>query len=478
MIDVVSNDDAHPLDLGIRRLSERLRDGSLTARALITLTFERIAARNGGEPDFDGSPDAINAWVRLDRDAAMAGADAADGRIAAGDPSPLAGIPVGLKDLFAVAGKPLTASSRLRANETASDDSAVWAALAEAGAVYVGHTHTHEFAAGGTTDQVGNPWNLAHSPGGSSGGSGAAVAGGMVPLTVGTDTAGSLRIPAALVGVSSFKATYGRVPTDGVIPLSTTLDHTGPIARTLDDCAVALEVLSAAPRARDPFGVGSRPSIPASQPADLRGVRVAVTDRPDLVDVEPDVRDGLEQAVAALWELGATVVTLKAPQDLAKADYDTIFLAEARTYHAQYADRADEYRPSVREFLAHDLPPMTVDVYLAAQHRRMAVTAAWQRWFTENRIAALVEPTAASTAPLRGHGYDAGRPMGGTDPLTAFTATWNVTGFPVAALPAGIGSRTALPVGVSVIGPGDADAETLSIALALQERLPVPQLAW
>lgn len=477
MIDVVSNDDAHPLDLGIRRLSERLRDGSLTARELTSLAFERIESRNGGEPDFDGRPDAVNAWVRLDPDAAMAAADAADQRIAAGDPSLLVGIPVGLKDLFGVAGKPLTASSRLRATETADEDSAVWAALSDAGAVYMGHTHTHEFAAGGTTDQVGNPWNLAHSPGGSSGGSGAAVAAGMVPLTVGTDTAGSLRIPAALVGVSSFKATFGRVPTDGVIPLSTTLDHAGPIARTIDDCAVAIEVLSAAPRARDPFGVGARPRIAAPQPAQLRGVRVAVTDRPDLVDVEPDVRDGLEQAVATLWELGATVVTIPAAEDLSKADYDTIFLAEARSYHAQYADRAHEYRPSVREFLAHDLPPMTVDVYLAAQQRRAAVTAGWQRWFTENRIAALVEPTAASTAPLRGHGYDAGRPMGGTDPLTAFTATWNVTGFPVAALPTGIGSRTGLPVGVSIVGPGDADAATLAIALALQERLPVPDLA-
>ena len=118
----MSNNDAHPLDLGIRRLAEQLRNGSLTARDLTALAFERIEARNGGEPDFDGAPDAVNAWVRLDRDAASAAADAADRRIAQGDPSLLAGIPVGLKDLFAVAGKPLTASSRLRATETASED--------------------------------------------------------------------------------------------------------------------------------------------------------------------------------------------------------------------------------------------------------------------------------------------------------------------------------------------------------------------
>jgi len=473
----VSDCVVHPLDLSIRELAGRLRDG-LRAVELVEAVLGRIAERNGGEPTFDGDPDAVNAWVHLDPAAARAAAAEADRRLAAGDPSPLLGIPVGVKDLFAVAGQPLTASSRVRRGQGATEDSAVWRALAEAGAVYIGHTHTHEFAAGGTTDQVGNPWDRARSAGGSSGGSGAAIAAGMVPLALGTDTAGSLRIPAALNGVSAFKPSFGRVPTDGVIPLAATLDHAGPLARTIDDCAIALEVLSGAARARDPFGLGARPAVPAPAAMDLRGARIALTDRPDSMPVTEDVLDGYARARAVLEELGAVIVELPAPEDLAKSDYDVILLAEARSYHESLGASPEDYRPSTREFLASGAAPLPVDLYLAAQERRLEVTAKWQAWFEEHRVAALLEPTSATTAPERGHGYDAGRAIGGTDPLTCFTATWNVTGFPVAAIPAGIGSRTGLPVGVSIIGPGDADAETLAIASALQRRLPVPIPEW
>lgn len=474
------DEDVAPLDLSIPAVAASLRDGSLTATALAEAMLARIEERNGGPVSFDGGPDAINAWSHVDPDATLAQAASADRRLAAGDPSPVCGVPIALKDLFAVAGQPLTASSRVREGARATTDSATWAALAAAGAVYAGHTHTHEFAAGGTTDQVGNPWNLAHSAGGSSGGSGAAVAAGMVHAALGTDTAGSLRIPAALAGVSSFKASYGRVPIDGVIPLSATLDHAGPIARTLEDCAVLLPVLTGAPRATDPWGVASRPVVGSPRAADLTGVRIAMTDRPDAIDIplDDDIRTGLAAARAALEELGAVIVEAPNAGDLPKDDYDTILIAEARAYHARYVDRADDYRPSTREFLAPGADPFPVDRYLEAQVRRMAVTARWQRWFAEHRVDAILEPTSATTAPLRGNGYDAGKPIGGTDPLTCFTATWNVTGFPVAALPAGVGEQSGLPVGVSLIGPADADARTLALGIALQSRLRPPTRTW
>src|SRR5690606_2966724 len=183
-------------------------------------------------------------------------------------------------------------------------------------------------------------------------------------------------------------------------------------------------------------------------------------------------------ARAALEELGAVIVEAPNAGDLPKDDYDTILIAEARAYHARYADRADDYRPSTREFLAPGADPFPVDRYLEAQVRRMAVTARWQRWFAEHRVDAILEPTSATTAPLRGNGYDAGKPIGGTDPLTCFTATWNVTGFPVAALPAGVGEQSGLPVGVSLIGPADADARTLALGIALQSRLRPPTRTW
>src|SRR5215207_1753394 len=206
-----------PADLGLLEASALLRSRALSAVELLEACQVRIAERNGGEPTFDGAPDAINAWVRLYPEMARELARAADERLAAEGEhaSPLCGIPLALKDLFAVRGLPLTASSRVLDGSITDADSTAWRRLRERGMVLVGHTHTHEFAAGGTTDQVGNPWSVDRTAGGSSGGSAAALAARMVPAGMGTDTAGSVRIPAALCGVSSIKPAYGRVPEDG-----------------------------------------------------------------------------------------------------------------------------------------------------------------------------------------------------------------------------------------------------------------------
>ena len=195
-------------DLGVLDAAAKLRAGDVSAVELLEACEARIAERNGGEPSFDGAPDAVNAWARLYPERALEAARAADERLAReGDAAPLlCGIPIGVKDLYGVAGLPLTASSRVLEGTVADEDAVAWARLRDRGMVIVGHTHTHEFAAGGTTDQVGNPWDVSRSAGGSSGGSGAALAAGMVPAALGTDTAGSLRIPAALSGVSSIKA--------------------------------------------------------------------------------------------------------------------------------------------------------------------------------------------------------------------------------------------------------------------------------
>lgn len=468
------------IDAGVGSIAAALRNGTASAVGIAQAVIERVESRNGGAPSFDGAPEAINAWVSLAPDVTLAQAAEADRRLAAGDPSPLLGIPVGVKDLIGVAGQPLTASSRVREGRVASADSAGWAALAAAGAVFVGKTHTHEFGCGGTTDQVGNPWDLTRSPGGSSGGSAAALASGMVPLALGTDTAASLRVPAAFCGVSAFKPSFGRVPTDGLIPCGYTFDHLGPMARTLADCVSALEVLSAASRSRDPWGVASRPPIVAEVLADLRGVRIAMTDRPDNVGlaVDQEILDGLAAARAALESLGAEVVELPAAPDFARSDYHAILLAESQDAHAEYAGLEDRYRPSTREFLAPGSTPIPSDTYLAAQRRRLAGAAAWDEWFVANRIDAILEPTTAAGPGVRGHGYDAGAGIGGEDPLTCFTATWNSAGSPVAAIPTGLGATSGLPVGASLIGRVDHDARLLGIGVALQAVLAPPQLEW
>src|SRR5215208_5891201 len=206
-----------PADLGVTEAVALLRVGSLSSLELVEACLRRIEERDGTH-SHDGDPASINAWVRVYAEDALEAARRAD-RVSPDERPALHGVPVGLKDVYAVAGKPLTASSR--AFEDAPErDSDVWASLKAAGMVLLGHLHTHEFTVGGTTDQVGNPWALDRTAGGSSGGSAAALAAHMTPAATGTDTAGSLRIPSALSGTSTINPTRGALPLRGVFPLS------------------------------------------------------------------------------------------------------------------------------------------------------------------------------------------------------------------------------------------------------------------
>src|SRR4051794_16353202 len=222
-----------PADLGALAAARELRARRLSARELLAAVLARIEARNGGAPTFDGAPDAVNAWARLYLEEAEAMAVAADDRLAreGADAPPLCGVPVALKDLYAVAGLPVTASSRMLEGNVAAEDSVVWARLRAAGMVLVGHAHPHGFAWGGTTARGGTPWALARAGGGSSGGSAAALAARMVPAATGTDTAGSVRIPAAMSGISAIKPTHGRVPIGGIGPPAPTPPHPRALGR-------------------------------------------------------------------------------------------------------------------------------------------------------------------------------------------------------------------------------------------------------
>jgi aspartyl-tRNA(Asn)/glutamyl-tRNA(Gln) amidotransferase subunit A len=476
MTDVVATD---PADLGVLEAGALLRSRGLSAVELLEACLARIAERNGGEPTFDGTPDAINAWARLYAGLARELARAADDRLAANteSASALCGVQLALKDLFAVRGLPLTASSRVLEGNVSDADSTAWRRLRERGMVLVGHTHTHEFAAGGTTDQVGNPWSVDRTAGGSSGGSAAALAARMVPAALGTDTAGSLRIPAALSGVSSIKPTHGRVPDDGCIPLTQTLDHIGPMARTVADCVPILVALATEPGDDPEPAIGRLPVEPRPGPRPLEGLRVAVTNRPEDVEVDADVLDGFETARAACERLGAEVVSVGPAPGIEPHDSVTILFHEVWPFHSTLVDRADRYRPSIREFVDLARRVHDPDAYASAQARRARVTEAWRSWFAEHRIDVLLEPTVPMTARPRGDGYEPEHLGGEGDPLIAFTATWNFTGFPVATLPAGLGRDSGLPVGVSLIAPHDAEPVIVQAAIDLQEHaLPAPML--
>src|SRR6478735_4622243 len=269
-----------PADLGVRDAAAALHSRSLSSRELVDACLARIHERDGTH-SHDGDPASVNAWVRVYEEDALEAAARADERLAQGGAPALCGIPIGLKDLYAVAGKPVTASSTLLF-EVPERDCDVWARLADEGMVLLGHVHTHEFACGGTTDQVGNPWALERSAGGSGGGSSAALASRQVPVTTGTDTAGSLRIPSAECGTSTVKPTRGLLSLRGIVPLAPSFDHPGPMTRTVRDCEPLLAALAGAepPRERRP----------------LR--RYAVS--PRIADLDPDVEDGFERALSAL----------------------------------------------------------------------------------------------------------------------------------------------------------------------------------
>ncbi|MBE7420324.1 MAG: amidase [Ideonella sp.] len=447
----------NPADLGVVEAARLLAARALSSRELVQACLARIGERDGMH-SFDGDAASVNAWVRVYDDDALAAAAAT---APPDERAPLRGIPIGLKDLYGVAGHPVTASSRIL-HEVPARDCDVWARLRAAGMVLLGHLHTHEFAAGGTTDQVGNPWALARSAGGSSGGSAAALAARMVPAATGTDTAGSLRIPSAFCGTSTIKPTRGLLPTRGIVPLAFSLDHAGPMARSIDDCAALLAAL--VPR--------------QATEASLAGARIALSPRVAIVALDADTAAGLHATLATLRRLGAKLVAPPpptAPLDVFD-DYGLVLHAEIAAYHRRFAAQREHYRPALREWTERAAAQAaSAEDYAAAQARRLDVIAAWDDWFRAERIDALLEPTVPSVAWPRGAGYE----HAGSDlALIALTHYWNWAETPVVALPAGVGAQSGLPVGVSLIARRGGDWSLLALASQLQRELGVPELAW
>jgi aspartyl-tRNA(Asn)/glutamyl-tRNA(Gln) amidotransferase subunit A len=437
-----------PADLGVLDAAAALRERRLSSRELVDACLARIRERDGTH-SHDGDPGSINAWVRVYEEDALEAAARADGRLAAGDAPALCGIPIGLKDLYAVAGKPLTASSRILA-DVPEHDCDVWARLSAEGMVLLGHLHTHEFACGGTTDQVGNPWALERSAGGSSGGSAAALASRQVPVATGTDTAGSLRIPSAECGTSTIKPTRGRVSLQGIVSLAWTFDHPGPMTRTIVDSELVFA------------GMSGMAEPPSRRP--LR--RYAVS--PRISVLEPDVADGLDRALAALP--GERVEPPPPPARLdVLADFFDLVLTEMLVHHRRFDDQRDRYRPSNRGRLEHaERRAMTAEEYIGLQVGRTEDTDAWCDWLAAHRIDAIVEPTIPIVAPLRGSGYD--EVFGDVEDLS-LTHYWDWTGFPVVSLPSGVGGHSELPVSISLVGAPGADWDLLAWGAALQDEL-------
>jgi aspartyl-tRNA(Asn)/glutamyl-tRNA(Gln) amidotransferase subunit A len=421
----------------------------------------------------------LGAFVSIDGDRAMAEALAQDDTPTAG---PLRGIPVAVKDIFDVAGRPTGCGSALFADAVpATADATVVRRLREAGAIVVGKTRTHELACGVYTPPTRNPRDLDRSPGGSSGGSGAAVAAGAALAGLGSDTGGSIRIPAAHCGIVGLKPTYGRISRAGALTLSWSLDHVGPLTRSVRDAALLLSVL-AGPERDDPT-TAAQPPLPEPSGADVRGLRVGVLAGAPFAPLAPEQAAALALAERLLVEQGAECEHVAIPElEHALAAEFAIVAAEAASYHeARLARTPELIGDDVRGLLETGML-LPASVYLRAQRTRRAMQDAVARCFDEKRLDGLLAPTVPAGAQrLDEVEYTFGGAVEPViDALVRTTAPHNLTGLPTIAVPVPDGDEAApLPGSVQLAARPYDEQTALRLACALEHATgrPTPPAA-
>jgi aspartyl-tRNA(Asn)/glutamyl-tRNA(Gln) amidotransferase subunit A len=460
------NMDLPSTDLPFRPLTELaqlLRTGDLSSVALVEACLARNAAHDAK----------LHAFVDVYRDAALDCARATDLERAAGaSRGPLHGLPVALKDLLHLEGRVTTAGSKSWQGRVSDHTATAVVRLQAAGMIVLGKTHMVEFAFGGwgRNTPMGapwNPWDLAthRVAGGSSSGSAVAVAAGMVPAAIGSDTGGSVRIPSALCGLTGLKTTYGLISLYGAVPLSSTLDSIGPLARTVDDAALLAGAM-AGPDARDPATL-SAPLFDAAAAIggtpDVRGLRVTALASDDFpAYIEPAVVQARDRAIDVLRERGALVEEARVPfdfEDLALRN-GTLIAAEAYAVHRAYiGDDALPIDPWVRKRTLGGKSIGAAD-YIDALAARRAAVAQFAAWMRDR--AALLLPTLPITATPLDEVDEA------TTPLALFTRAANYLGACALSLPAGL-SAQGLPVGIQLVGAPFAEATLVRLGRAFQQ---------
>jgi aspartyl-tRNA(Asn)/glutamyl-tRNA(Gln) amidotransferase subunit A len=416
----------------------------------------------------------LNAFITVTAEQAMAQARQADTELASGrDRGPLHGIPVAVKDLFATRGVRTTCGSKVYEDFVPGIDAAVVERLQAAGAVMLGKLNMHEMAYGITSANphfgpVRNPWNVEHSPGGSSGGSGAAVAAQMVYAAMGSDTGGSIRIPAAFCGTVGLKPTYGRVSRFGALPLAYSLDHMGPLARSVRDAAIVLNAVAGHDR-RDPNS--SRFPVIDFIPDDgcsIRGLRLGFPENFYFERLDSSVESAVRGVFARAQSLGAAVKPVRVPDIAAlNAVGLMIQLAEASAVAEPHLEHREKFGPDVLALFDQGRLLPATD-YLNAQRLRRQMRREFDRLWSE--VDCLITPTTPNTAPRIGEKTIR---LGGRDEDVRLATTRlvrgiNVLGLPALSIPCGLGSN-GLPIAVQIIGPAFEEALILRIGAALED---------
>ena len=434
-------------------LGRLVQKGDISPVEIIEAHLSRISAT---EP-------VLNSFITLLPDEALAAARQAERDIRAGRyRGPLHGIPVGLKDLFNTGGVRTTSGSRIFDTFVPAEDCTVAARFREAGAILLGKLNMHQFAYGPTGENpdyghMHNPWNPELVSGGSSGGSGSAAAAGQCTITTGSDTGGSIRIPAALCGIVGLKPTYGRVSRHGLTPLAWSMDHPGPMVRTVEDAAITMNVIAG----HDPRDVASStrpvPDYTSALTGDIRGLRVGVPRQYFEAPLDPEVRRSVEDALGQLEALGAEVREVEFPEfNDAAAISTTMLMAEASAaLRDVLASDGDKLYEPVRLRLEAGLFISAAD-YLRAQQGRAVFDRAARSLLSSSAdggVDLLAGPSEPVTAPplLQQQVLAGEQEIGTVAALTQYTRPYNITGFPAISVPCGFSSE-GLPIGLQLAG--------------------------
>jgi aspartyl-tRNA(Asn)/glutamyl-tRNA(Gln) amidotransferase subunit A len=453
----------------ITQAAADLRARKVSAAELTAASLERIEK---GQK--------LNAFITVAAEAAAGRARERDAELARGvDRGPLHGIPVAVKDVFSTKGVRTTCGSKVFAEYVPARDAAVVERLEAAGAIIVGKTNMHELAYGITSNNphfgpVRNPWNPEHVPGGSSGGSGSAVAANMVFMAMGSDTGGSIRIPASFCGTVGLKPTFGRVSRFGVLPLDFSLDHMGPLTRSVRDAAVTLNFLAGHDPRDDSSSRQKVADYLPARPASIAGVKIGLPENFYFDKLDPEVEDAVKRMAKNAEALGAQITLVRVPDiEAVNAVGRVILLAEAASAMERHLKNRTDFGADVLALLDQGRLLPATDYIQAQRLRRRMRQECGQLW---KHIDCLFTPTTPATAPRIGQTQVK---LGEVDEDVRLAATRlvraiNVFGFPALSIPCGV-SRAGLPMGLQIIGAPFQEALILRVGAALEDARGGPQ---